>query len=74
MPVLHVMERQEVIRKLDEERKLNIARGSALVKCTIVRDTAKDKVGDQRCPKCTLIMPCKHFRSSLDQTIFDLHP
>ena len=75
VPVLHMMNRQEGLEKLEEERKLNIARGSALIKCTIVRDTTKGIVPEEtRCHICTLKMPCKHFKGLQDKNMVDLRP
>ena len=50
LPVLHLQDHKEVIKKLNEERDINLARGAALVKCRIVRDRVKGINMPLRCP------------------------
>jgi len=53
------MEKEEIWRKLEEKRFQNL-------KTAAVNLSSDMMVMQNRCPKCTLLPPCKHYASPFD--------
>ncbi len=70
LPIQHLKDRESIFVKLKEERKINLARNSALAKIKLLQQ-CDFALGMVRCPKCTLYLPCNHFKSISEVTIFD---
>ena len=58
--------------KLEEERRLNLNRNSALAKVGTLKQS-DFALGIVRCPKCTLYVPCSHFKDIKEIGFGDLN-
>ena len=72
LPIQHLKEKDAIMAKLEEERRLNLNRNSALTKVGALKQS-DIALGIVRCPKCTLYVPCNHFKDIKEIGFGDLN-